>query len=499
MLANALGGSWTAVLSLAVIPFEIRFLGPESYAVLAFIASIQITLSVLDLGLSPTIARVVATDASPGASETRKLVQAIWFPYSIVGLLIGVVLFGASHWLAVDWLHLQSLPADTATRALRFGALMICLRWPVSFYANVLAGKQRFDLLNLARASVTTVTTFGIIAIVLATRSLPAVTAWMALSAFVEMLCYAATCKHVIPRMTFLPRMSMSAFGQVWRFSLGMNLINVFSIALTQSDRLIISRLLPAEALGYYSLAYNVVLGLSLVQGFVTSAMFPAFAADDREGRGDRLLIRYRKSSEALIALYVLPVGLLTFFGGAILRAATNPRAATAAAPLLAVLAIGFLFNAAMSIPYTLATATGHTRIPVAVNGASLLLYVPLLYVGVERWGSLGAALTWLALNLSYLLTLLPLVQHRVAHASVWRWLARVLTPFVLAGAASFGGARLVTIVAGWQQPAPLTATVIVGVISYCALAFFLLEKDLKEDVRRVIVGFARRGLHGLS
>ena len=71
---------------------------------------------------------------------------------------------------------------------------------------------------------------------------------------------------------------------------MSMSVVRVLSIALTQSDRLLLSRLASIETLGYYSLALTVLRGLPLVQRFVTSALFPSFAANSVRDATDKLV-----------------------------------------------------------------------------------------------------------------------------------------------------------------------------------------------------------------
>lgn len=487
ILANTAGGSWSALASLAVIPFEIRLLGPESYAVLAFVAAIQTVFSIFDLGLSPTVTREIAGDRSPDLRETCSLVEALWLPYTLIGVGAGILLFVGAKWLASDWLNLHVLTTASVTLALRLSALAIALRWPVSFYSGVLAGRRNFRLLNSLKAANATFNSVGIVVVVLVMRSLIAVTIWMVLSALVEAFSYALACWRNVPSMNVVPGDAISTMKRIWRFSSGMNAINLLSIALTQSDRAVVSRLLPAEALGYYSLAYNVVLGLTLLQGFVTSAVFPTFSADHKAGNHERLALRYAKASQALVAVYMLPSGLLIFFGRDLLQAVTTPQAAIAAAPVLVLLAIGFLLNASMSVPYTLAVAAGQIRIPVVINAASLVMYMPILFFAVHTWNITGAAIAWLALNASYLATLLPLVQIKVARRSTFDWITKVFLPFPLAGIVTLGLARLILFVTGWTPPAAIALVAASGGIAYAALAFRLLDASLRAEIETYV------------
>jgi O-antigen/teichoic acid export membrane protein len=65
--------------------------------------------------------------------------------------------------------------------------------------------------------------------------------------------------------MSLRPRFSVATVKYVWRFAATMNLIAIISVFLTQADRFVVSKLLGLESLGYYSLAYNTAIGISLI------------------------------------------------------------------------------------------------------------------------------------------------------------------------------------------------------------------------------------------
>jgi len=100
ILANVLGGSWTALVSVLLIPVQVHFLGVQAYGLLAFVASIQVLFSIFDFGLSPTITRELAKDTSQGAVRALGLIRSLSLIYWPIGFALGAALFGASGWMA---------------------------------------------------------------------------------------------------------------------------------------------------------------------------------------------------------------------------------------------------------------------------------------------------------------------------------------------------------------------------------------------------------------
>ena len=483
ILANAIGGSWSILLALAVIPIQIRVLGIDAFGLLAFIASLQVLFNTLDLGLSPTIAREVAIDNSTGLQHSRDLLQTLSVAYVALGVILGGAVIAGAGWLAEHWLKLGALPFDSARSALQFGGLVIMFRWPVSFFTGVLMGRGRFGILNLLRVTTSTVALLGGALLIVAFANLVVFTAWLAVTALLEAVLYLAAAFRLVPGLSLRPRISREALARVRHFAVSMSVVRVLNIAIRESDHLMLSVLAPIETLGYYALAYRVVSGLSTVQGFVTTALFPTFAAEYARGAMADLVSNYNRATRGLVFLCAGPVALLMFFGYPILRIWTSAEMAGAAAPILTLLAPGFLLGVSVAVASTLAPASGHTGFVIRRNVVGLGLYLPLLYIGITRWGAIGAAAVWLVINVSFLFTLLPSVQQRIVGQSMRGWLERNLLPFVATGAISFGTARGVLAVTGWQSDIAVALVCAVAALIYGLWGLRLIYPDLRGTI----------------
>ena len=485
ILANALGGSWFAILSLLIIPIQIRILGVDAYGLLAFIASLQIIFSIFDLGLSPTIAREMAIDASLHRQHGRVLMQTLSTGYVIVGLLLGGTLIVSADWLVSHWLQLGTLSVDSARSALQLGGLAVMFRWPVSFLSGMLTGLGRFDILNVLKAGAATFGLMGGALVILASSDLVVFTAWLALAALVEVIFYLIACFRILPGLSLRPRVSRQALDQIRHFALSVSLINVLGIALTQSDRLFLSTLAPIETLGYYALAYNVLLGLSLVQSFFTSALLPSFAASFDRAAREKLVSDFNQATQGLVYVCTLPIAALMIFGEDFLRLWTSAETAGLTARILSVLAPGFLLHAPLAVANTLAVATGNTDIVIRVFLTGLVFYLPMLYVAIVHWGGVGAAVAWLLFNVFYLVTLIPLVQRRIVGQSTISWLAHNLAPFLVLGTVWFGAARAGLSIIPWDGDVAIWTACAMAALGYGLSGLRMLDPALRRALWR--------------
>lgn len=443
IFANLAGGAWIAVLTLVITPLQINLLGMDAYGLIGFIMMLQIVVSALDLGLSSTITRELAGDKSPGCQASRPLLRTAITYYWGVASLICIVLFAGADEVGRIWFNATANQTEI-TLALQVMAFVIALRWPVALYAGALAGVHRMDVSNLVKAGMATIRLLGGIVILLLWRDLVAFLLWTAVSALVEVFVYVLVCRAVMSEMDWRPGFSLKSLQAVWNFSLSMNGLALLAMGITQLDRVLISKVLPLESLGYYSLAYSTATAISLVLSSLSTALMPAYAAAHASNAREILLKRYGSANRITLFATGLVLFPLLFFGEPILRIWVNSTAAAGAWRALALLAVGFWLSAAVSNAYTAGVACRQPGALLKISAISAFVYVPVLYVMISLWGIDGAAGAWLLLNLSYVLVIIPTVHRHILNIPVVEWYFDILLPFAMLGVCAFGGARLV-------------------------------------------------------
>jgi O-antigen/teichoic acid export membrane protein len=91
-------------------------------------------------------------------------------------------------------------------------------------------------------------------------------------------------------------------------------------------------------------------------------------------------------------------------------------------APVMAVLALGTMLNALMWIPYQMMLAHAWTSLTIRINIVSACLQAPALLWAVRRYGVIGAAWVWVAINGSYVIFTISLMHRRILPGEKWRW-----------------------------------------------------------------------------
>jgi O-antigen/teichoic acid export membrane protein len=490
IIFNFLGSAWLGILTLAVTPIQVRLLGVEAFGFVGIITILQVMLGALDLGISATVTKVVSSDHSYRRSASSNAVNTASSVYWAIAILIALLLWLNSAKVATFWLSRTSLDSATVTLGIQIIAVYLGLRWPVAFYTGVISGLQRMDALNIVKAGVQTLRLGGGVVVLLFLPNLVAFLIWFAISSAVELLVYAILTYRLLPTLRFLPHFSLASFKDIWKYSAAMNLIALTSLVLSQADRMAVTKFLSLEALGYYSIAYNASIVISLVQSAINSAAFPAYSHSFSSGQHADLLSRYDKASHLMGLVVALPCFVLVFFGHEILQFWINTKVADEAALTMIWLALGFFVNSMISNAHMVAMACEQPNLALKVNLLAPILYIPTLYFLVPAYGISGAAAAYALLNVYYVFTLVPMIQKQVLKQSTSVWLRANFLPFLLAGVGAFGSAKILALAVqpGWWTLAVLA----LGVAMYAMVAWFVLASALQNDLRDIIKSSSR-------
>lgn len=426
VIANYLGQAWVGLMGIAFVPLYIRYLGIEAYGLIGVFVILQAALALLDAGLTPALSREMArfTAGAHSAQYIRDLLRTI--ELVCAGLAAIIVLAGqaGAGYLAVHWLNAEKMPVAVIAQALSVMALLVALRFIEGIYRGALFGLQMQVRFNVINALLVTVRQAGAIAILAwVSPTIHAFFLWHAGIALLSILLLAGSVRRGLPPAPQRARFSRQAIADVWKFSAGMVGIALFSLLLTQLDKILLSRFLPLQAFGYYTLAAAVASLLSMLVGPVTSSLYPRMVELGAREQPQLLAALYHAGAQLVTGLTAPVAALFWFFaGGIIYMWSGRADLAEHAGPILAVVGLGTFLNGLMALPYQLQLAHGWTTLALRANVVAVVILVPALFIVVPRYGALGAAWTWVALNTGYVLLLAQLMHLRLLPGDKWRW-----------------------------------------------------------------------------
>lgn len=414
IIANFAGGAWSGLMGLIFVPFYIKLMGAEAYGLVGIFVSLQAIFAVLDLGLSQTLSREMArlsvnrTNADRMADTVRTLEVIYWG----TALCVAIVSVLMSDFIAYRWLNPEHLSRKDLLSALWIMALGIGLRWPDALYMGGLNGLQRQVLLNILLAVLATVQGVGaLVALWMIEPTVQVFFAWQALMALLQV---------VVLRVALWRSISSSRSGvfrrevlnELWRFAAGMTGISLVSTVLTQTDKMLLSKLLSLSEFGYYTFAASVAAVLYRLIVPIFTSYFPRLIELVSRNDQPALVSTYHQGCQLMAVVTVPPALTLAFYSKDILELwVRNPEVVAHTSLLVSLLVFGNMLHGFMFLPYSLQLAHGWTKFAFYQNLIAVLVLAPAIYFATMRWGAVGAAGVWIILNSGYV-TISTQVMH---------------------------------------------------------------------------------------
>ena len=445
LIANFAGQGWVALMGFLFVPFYLKFIGAEGYGLVGFFVLLSSTAALLDGGLSVTATRQTAAFAdgeTEGNAANVTLLRTIETLFWLAAGFCGLAVAALAPVIATRWLKVEASRIPEVISGLRFMAATLVVQFPVSFYNGCLIGSQQQVRLNIINSISATVRGVGAVLVLwLVAPTVQAFFAWQCILSLATVLALRVSCWNRLAGSGKVRRFDLSALRSVGRFTAEVGGINVFGFLLTQVDKVMLSKILPLQSFGYYTLAWT--LG-TLAYRFITpvfNAYYPRLIQLVTAGgtndfadfqRRPELVGVYLKASRVM-AVVVVPFSVwLAFFSHELLALWTrNEAVAQAAGGALTLIALGTMCNGFMHVPYGLQLASGWTRLVLWQNLIAVVLLVPLTYYFGVHYGITGAAAPWLIVNVGYVLISAPLMYNVMLKSAKWNWYrASVLVPF---------------------------------------------------------------------
>lgn len=436
--SNLLTNVYTLVVGLIFVPLYINYIGIEAYGIIGAFNGITAFLWLFDFGVGTNINREMSTfhqlqDKQPliDAKKTLELVC-----YGLSGIIL-LFLLGFIYFLANYWFQSETFEPSFLLSILSILSLSLVLQFPVAFYTSGLIGLNQQVTLNLITIFINTIKCIGaFLAVICFDDKIRAFLLFQMITVAFQL----AILKVVFDRFTetkqYRGHFRLEVLKRLRQFASELFGNNVVTVLLTQSDKIILSRVLSLEEFGYYMLAFNIVLmTLNVFSSSVVNVIFPTFSRLALQNEKSELVNSFRLSTRLMSWGSVSIATMLIFFPQEILFVWTNNSVvAEQTDTLLALLAIAFGLNIVMMIPYYLQFAFGRSHVSFKFNLLALFLSIPAFIISSIHYGAIGAAACWVVMQLVYFVTFVPAIRKNFLQFSLIDWYLRDVGKSVLVG-----------------------------------------------------------------
>lgn len=485
VLASYAGQIYVTSISIVMVPVYLRYIGSEAYGLVGFFAMLQAWFQLLDMGLTPTMARETARcgDSASEALGLRRLLRALEGIFIAIAILGGATVAGGADLIASKWLKVQHLVQSDVRHALMLMGVIVALRWVCGLYRGAITGFERMVWLNGFNVLIATARFVLVIPYFIFYSTGLVDFFWFQLGvALLEMVPLVVQTYRILPKIPAGQRVpwQWGPLRGVLRFSVSIAFTSSVWVLVTQTDKLILSRLLPLTDYGYFTLAVLIASGVMVISAPISAALLPRLTRLAAQHDDVALIRLYRRATQMVAVISVPAAIVLAFFSEQVLTAWTgNAEIGRQAAPVLALYAIGNGFLGLGAFAYYLQFAKGNLRLHLIGSGLFLTLLVPSLVWATLHYGVTGAGYAWAGTNVVYFVLWVPVVHRRLVPGLHMDWLLRDVAPIACV---SVLAAALLDRCVHWPETRAL-AGVQIALVSLALLAVAALSSAWVREI----------------
>ncbi len=445
VFANYASQIYVAAVGILILPLYIKYMGAEAYGLVGFFTMLQSWFALLDLGLTPTISRETARyhGGAMSALAYRQLFRSLSLIFAGVAFVGGGSLWLLSELVATRWLQVAELGLDEVVFAVQIMSISVALRWMGGLFRGVITGSERLVWLSGFNALIATLRFVGVFANMWLFGFTPSVFfIHQLVVALLEVLGLFLVSRRILPAGSSLDQSIGWSFRPIkpfLRFALTIAFTSSVWVLVMQTDKLVLSGILPLSEYGYFTFAVLAASAIMLISAPVSAALTPRLALLYAEGRGQEIDRLYRVASQLVTAVTGAVALVLVFLAEPLLLAWTgSAEVAQKAAPILELYAAGNGLLAISAFPYYLQYAQGNLRMHLIGHLLMLTMLVPAMVLAAIEFGVVGAGYAWLGFNSLYFLFWVPVVHRYCWPGMHARWMLKdilpVLVPMVIVG-----------------------------------------------------------------
>ncbi|GIA87709.1 oligosaccharide flippase family protein [Vibrio cholerae] len=428
IIANYVSQLYAAGLGILILPVYIKYMGAESYGLVGFFTMLQAWFALLDLGLTPTIARETARyhGGSMSVLHYRQLFRALSSIFVGIAVIGGMALWLLAEPVAYKWLQVETLSMSAVVVAVQIMAVSVALRWLGGLYRGVITGSERLVWLSGFNAIIATLRFPAVFITMWQFGFTPTVFFWHQLAvAIVEVLGLYLMSNWLKPEIKKgdIIGWSIQPVKPVLKFALTIAFTSSVWVLVTQTDKLILSGILPLAEYGFFTLAVMVSSGIMLLSAPLSIVIQPRLTRLYAEGRNAEFYILYESGAKVISVFPFFIALMIAFYPNHFLMLWTNDEVISSkTSDILRFYVLGSGFLSLSAFPSILQNAYGKLKYHLIGNLIMLFLLVPLSAYFAREFGAIGSSLVWLFVNLFYLVVWVSYSHYKLIPGKALSW-----------------------------------------------------------------------------
>lgn len=428
VLFNYFGQFYITFIGILILPMFLNYLGSEPFGLIAFFALLQSWLKLLDLGMSPTLAREVAylRMHSNLSMQLRSVVRSLEVVFIVIAIAILLITFLFRNLISARWLHSNYLDLQTISICVGIVSIIISVRWIGSFYRSGINAYEQQVWMNIFDIIFATLKSpLALLVVIITDGNIIYYFSYQLFIVIVEQSIIALKFYTLLPRLKYKYKLfSIVELKRIAPFALSVAYTSGIWIFTTQLDKLILSKTLTLSEFGYFTLVATVASGLAVLSSPISKAVLPRMTALLSKDQELEMLTVYKLATR-LVSCIIAPITIiLSYYAEEVIIIWTgNFEAASWIAPIMPLYIIGNGLIAILAFQYYLQYAHGKLDYHVKYNTFYALITIPAVVFATISYGPKGAGYVWLISQLMTLLIWVPFIHRKFSPGMHLYWL----------------------------------------------------------------------------
>lgn len=466
VLVSYISQIYLIIANIVVLPIYIKYIGAESYGLVAFFLLLQGLFLLLDFGLTPTLSRQTTLFNAGSLTEFQflQIFRFLSLLFYGVAIISGISLFILNDIIVYKWIVIEELNFEVVKKCFYIMIICIILRWLVGLYRGIIIGFEKIVWLGIVNIMIATLKFFGVLLYML-------IFGFTIINFFIvqlivgvlEFALFFLKSHQLLPKLKQSISLDFSVIKPLWPFTLSIGFTSLVWILVTQLDKFILSGILNLSDYGYFNLAVMVASAIIQISIPISNAIMPRMAFLYSENNIEQMRLLYLNATQ-IVTVFVVTLGLiLAFFAENILLIWSNNEYITKeSSDILRLYAMGNVFLVLASFPYYLQYAKGSMKYHLWGNILGLIILVPNIAYFAYHYGAIGAGWVWLithgvflffwvsfvhvkiepTINIQWFKSFLP----SMSAVSVWLYLAHKYLPITMNDGRIMGVFKMIVI-----------------------------------------------------
>lgn len=409
---NISGAGIPFLLGVVTIPYLISRVGVESFGILSLVWTMIGYFSIFDFGLGRALTQQVASKKDSGTSEElSSLIKTGLLFIAGTGFVGGFILLALANPLGHKWLSVSQNLQSSTIDALLIAAFGIPMTTMTAGLKGVLEAYEDFKNVNLLKMLLG-LANFGfpVISVMIFGPSLALMVLSLILVRFVVLIAHGILLFQKLPKGWIGAKFDKEKMRNLLAFGSWMTLSNIVSPLMVVADRFIISSVVGASLVAYYTVPVDFLIRILIIPGALATALFPRLTSirvSDTNAANEV----YEKSLK-LTALFMVPIclfiSIFSFWG---LKLWLGEEFAVNSWKITSILSLGLMLNGIAQVPFAAVQAAGEAKLTAFLHVGEFVFYLPLLFASLHYFGLMGAAVVWVLRVAADLLVLIKFAK----------------------------------------------------------------------------------------